>query len=294
MLRRVHPIQNCRSSAVTYRHIRPPPRARSAASPLPLPAEEARTDGCVDQTDAPTSQCSSKISEEDDERFPLDRRRCAGQAGRDGARVSPLKVAIRDYAHTRALKDGTIAPEGCELDFVEVEPIHRAFAPMVRELRYDVSELAVATLSRSSETRAANLTRIPPNLMASVPSKDPSSCDGPSSAPPMHDTTSEGLEMTSQTRSGGLGTAISSVIDIKTGTSFGGAHGVVEVVEILGGQAAAPLRSAANRLHRSLWSSENARDSTSEPIRRGRSKGTGMVRRTVPGPFDITTTSSAR
>jgi 4,5-dihydroxyphthalate decarboxylase len=65
--------------------------------------------------------------------------------------VSPLKVAIRDYAHTRALKDGTIAPEGCELDFVEVEPIHRAFAPMVRELRYDVSELAVATLLQAVE-----------------------------------------------------------------------------------------------------------------------------------------------
>ncbi|WP_416960832.1 hypothetical protein [Streptomyces sp. Agncl-13] len=67
------------------------------------------------------------------------------------ARVDPLKVAVRDYAHTRALKDGTVAPEGCELDFVEVEPIHRAFAPMVRELRYDVSELAVATLLQAVE-----------------------------------------------------------------------------------------------------------------------------------------------
>jgi 4,5-dihydroxyphthalate decarboxylase len=65
--------------------------------------------------------------------------------------VSPLKVALRDYAHTRALKDGTVTPEGCELEFVEVEPIHRAFAPMVRELRYDVSELAVATLLQAVE-----------------------------------------------------------------------------------------------------------------------------------------------
>ncbi|MFG2781341.1 hypothetical protein ACGFY7_26260 [Streptomyces prunicolor] len=65
--------------------------------------------------------------------------------------MNPLKVAIRDYAHTRALKDGTLAPEGRELDFVDVEPIHRAFAPMVRELRYDVSELAVATLLQAVE-----------------------------------------------------------------------------------------------------------------------------------------------
>ncbi len=52
------------------------------------------------------------------------------------------------------------------------------------------------------------------DLMARVPSKDPSSCEGPSSAPPMQDTTAEGSETTSHTRSGGLGTAISSVIDI--------------------------------------------------------------------------------
>lgn len=32
-----------------------------------------------------------------------------------------------------------------ELDFVDIEPIHRAFAPMSRELRFDVSEMAVIT-----------------------------------------------------------------------------------------------------------------------------------------------------
>jgi 4,5-dihydroxyphthalate decarboxylase len=32
-----------------------------------------------------------------------------------------------------------------ELDFVDIEPIHRAFAPMARELRFDVSEMAVIT-----------------------------------------------------------------------------------------------------------------------------------------------------
>ncbi|MBQ0830634.1 hypothetical protein [Streptomyces tagetis] len=65
--------------------------------------------------------------------------------------MNPLKVALRDYAHTRALKDGTVVPQGCALDFAEVEPIHRAFAPMVRELRYDVCELALATLLQAVE-----------------------------------------------------------------------------------------------------------------------------------------------
>ena len=32
-----------------------------------------------------------------------------------------------------------------ELDFIEVSPIHRAFAPMARELRFDVSEMAIVT-----------------------------------------------------------------------------------------------------------------------------------------------------
>ena len=31
------------------------------------------------------------------------------------------------------------------LDFADITPIHRAFAPMVREQRFDVSEMAIAT-----------------------------------------------------------------------------------------------------------------------------------------------------
>jgi 4,5-dihydroxyphthalate decarboxylase len=60
-------------------------------------------------------------------------------------------VALRDYEHTHALKDGTVVPDGVDLEFVDVEPIHRAFAPMVREGRYDVSELAIATLFQALE-----------------------------------------------------------------------------------------------------------------------------------------------
>ncbi|MFD4711920.1 hypothetical protein ACFWN5_19930 [Streptomyces sp. NPDC058430] len=65
--------------------------------------------------------------------------------------MNPLKVALRDYPHTVPLKSGTVVPKGYDLDFAQVEPIHRAFAPMVRELRYDVCELAVATLLQAVE-----------------------------------------------------------------------------------------------------------------------------------------------
>ncbi|KHL02939.1 ABC transporter substrate-binding protein [Sinomonas humi] len=65
--------------------------------------------------------------------------------------TGPWTVALRDYPHTQAIKDGSVAPEGVELEFVEVEPIHRAFAPMVRESRYDVCEMAIATLFQAIE-----------------------------------------------------------------------------------------------------------------------------------------------
>ena len=60
-------------------------------------------------------------------------------------------AAVRDYPHTTALKAGDRAPAGCELEFVEVEPIHKAFAPMVRELKFDFSELALATYLQARE-----------------------------------------------------------------------------------------------------------------------------------------------
>ncbi len=38
-----------------------------------------------------------------------------------------------------------MASDQLRLEFAEISPINRAFAPMVRELRFDVSELAIAT-----------------------------------------------------------------------------------------------------------------------------------------------------
>jgi len=57
-----------------------------------------------------------------------------------------LKTAIGTYPYTRPLKDGSIdSPRVC-LDHVEVVPANRAFRPMVNQLAYDVSELALVTL----------------------------------------------------------------------------------------------------------------------------------------------------
>ena len=56
-----------------------------------------------------------------------------------------LSVAVGAYPHTQALKSGRIASAALQLEFVEITPINRAFAPMVRERRFDVCEMAIAT-----------------------------------------------------------------------------------------------------------------------------------------------------
>jgi 4,5-dihydroxyphthalate decarboxylase len=56
-----------------------------------------------------------------------------------------LKTALKTYPHTQPLKTGELTDPAIELAFEDVEPIHRAFAPMARRQVYDVSEMAIVT-----------------------------------------------------------------------------------------------------------------------------------------------------
>lgn len=56
-----------------------------------------------------------------------------------------LKAAIGAYPHTQALKDGTAHSARLQLTHVEISPISRAFRPMVNELAFDLSEMAIVT-----------------------------------------------------------------------------------------------------------------------------------------------------
>src|SRR5580704_18269905 len=56
-----------------------------------------------------------------------------------------LKIAIAGYGHTSALKDGSVRIEGVAADFVEVVPIISAYRRMVRDLEFDVCEMAPTT-----------------------------------------------------------------------------------------------------------------------------------------------------
>lgn len=61
------------------------------------------------------------------------------------AQAPRLKIAIADYGHTRALKSGAVPINGVEVDFVQVVPIIGAFRRMVRDLEFDVCEMAPTT-----------------------------------------------------------------------------------------------------------------------------------------------------
>jgi 4,5-dihydroxyphthalate decarboxylase len=58
---------------------------------------------------------------------------------------SVLRTVLADYPHTVAVKRGELTSPGVRLDFHEVAPVHKAFAPMVRDAAHDVSELAIVT-----------------------------------------------------------------------------------------------------------------------------------------------------
>jgi 4,5-dihydroxyphthalate decarboxylase len=56
-----------------------------------------------------------------------------------------LKIAIADYGHTRAIKSGAVSIKGIDADFVQIVPIIGAFRRMVRDLEFDICEMAPTT-----------------------------------------------------------------------------------------------------------------------------------------------------
>jgi 4,5-dihydroxyphthalate decarboxylase len=55
------------------------------------------------------------------------------------------QAAVGLYPHTHALRSGEMTSDRLRLVFADLPAVNRAFAPMVREARFDVSEMAIAT-----------------------------------------------------------------------------------------------------------------------------------------------------
>ena len=56
-----------------------------------------------------------------------------------------LKIAVAEYGHTRAVTSRSIPIKGIEPDFVKVAPIIGAFRRMVRDVEFDICEMAPTT-----------------------------------------------------------------------------------------------------------------------------------------------------
>ena len=56
-----------------------------------------------------------------------------------------LRTAVGNYGHTTPLKDGTITSAAFSMEHVEVSPVTSIFRRMVRELEFDVAEMALST-----------------------------------------------------------------------------------------------------------------------------------------------------
>ena len=76
-----------------------------------------------------------------------------------------LRAAVGAYRHTAALRSGQVSSSRLRLEFAAVSPVNRAFAPMVRNGRFDVCEMAIATFLQA---RACNkpLVLLPVTLAA--------------------------------------------------------------------------------------------------------------------------------
>ncbi|MFZ2076009.1 MAG: hypothetical protein WAV38_05015 [Xanthobacteraceae bacterium] len=79
-------------------------------------------------------------------------------------KIATLDACFGTYPHTRALKDGAITSDRVALRFNEVEPINKAFLMMVRQEKFDVSEMAIATYLQAKAYGKA-LTLLPATMM---------------------------------------------------------------------------------------------------------------------------------
>lgn len=59
--------------------------------------------------------------------------------------AATLRTVLADSPLSAPIKQGTLSSERVRFDFVEVSPVHEAFAPMVRRQPYDLCELAIVT-----------------------------------------------------------------------------------------------------------------------------------------------------
>jgi 4,5-dihydroxyphthalate decarboxylase len=62
-----------------------------------------------------------------------------------------LRTLTRTQGNNRAIKDGSVTPRGIQLEFEEIPVLVKGFRRMVRDLEFDVSEMALTTYLTARE-----------------------------------------------------------------------------------------------------------------------------------------------
>ena len=88
-------------------------------------------------------------------------------AGAKPAAATKLKltVTIGEAPQAAALKSGAVKSDRLDLAFNQVNPIHTSFKPMVRELAFDVCEMAIVTYLMARDN-GKKITLIPAMMLA--------------------------------------------------------------------------------------------------------------------------------
>src|ERR1700691_2034542 len=79
-------------------------------------------------------------------------------------KIDTLSVCFGTYPHTQALKDGKINSDRVAPSFTEINPVNRAFLPMAREQKFDMSEMAIVTYMQA-RAYGKPLTLMPATMM---------------------------------------------------------------------------------------------------------------------------------
>jgi 4,5-dihydroxyphthalate decarboxylase len=79
-----------------------------------------------------------------------------------------LRAVFADYGPAALLRDGTIAPEGCAFEFVEVGAAVQGMTRMVRELAFDVVDMSPTTFL-AARSMGVPLVALPIAVYASYP-----------------------------------------------------------------------------------------------------------------------------
>src|ERR1700761_7081671 len=79
-------------------------------------------------------------------------------------KIATISACFGTYPQTQALKSGQIKSDRVALNLTEVNPVYKAFGMMVREQKFDVSEMALVTYLQG-KAFGKPLTLIPATMM---------------------------------------------------------------------------------------------------------------------------------